>query len=529
MISKFAIQKFLQRKLDDHDWMKNLSDRKLDALLSEVIPPPYFHTKPRAHQKVVFLLCTMYPEFLPLLGLGLGKTKIILDLIYHGLFCGDINRTLVLVPNLANIESWAEQCETHQPNLRLARLVGTTEMRQRILENTEANIFVINYDGLVLCSTYTDKGLDPKTRKMKTIRFLDREFLDQIGGRFDCIVLDESHKVKNHQSWRYKVCNYLRSHVKVCYAMTGTPVGRDPSALWPQCNIVDRGQTFGDTLTLFRAAFFRTSVNYWGGYEHKFLEPMKPILMRMLKHRSISYTEEECDDLPDLVYTPVIVPMPTEIRRYYTKAVDGLIQAKGNYHKVKNIFMTLRQLSSGFAMFTDDDDEEKVRERIEFDSNPKLDALLDIVEAMPGDRKMVVFHDFIRTGEVIEAALKEMKIGCGRLWSGTKDRAALLSKFNKDPKMVVLICNTASGAAGINLQVANYQVFFESPVSAIDRAQAEKRCHRMGQTRTVFLYDLIMRPGIDDKIVGFGREGKNLIDSLMGGMITKKDIMEDRA
>ena len=78
-----------------------------------------------------------------------------------------------------------------------------------------------------------------------------------------------------------------------------------------------------------------------------------------------------------------------------------------------------------------------------------------------------------------------------------------------------LVLSSHIGALGLNLQTANYVCFYESPVSPIVRRQAEARVYRTGQKRTTFVYDLYIQGTVEERILQFLKEGKNLYDQLM--------------
>ncbi len=84
----------------------------------------------------------------------------------------------------------------------------------------------------------------------------------------------------------------------------------------------------------------------------------------------------------------------------------------------------------------------------------------------------------------------------------------------EEPDCRILVANSVSGGTGLNLQIANYVIFYESPVSPIHRLQAEWRCYRAGQTKAVFIYDLVVAESVDEKILEFIKEGKNLLSTL---------------
>src|SRR5690606_27752134 len=125
------------------------------------------------------------------------------------------------------------------------------------------------------------------------------------------------------------------------------------------------------------------------------------------------------------------------------------------------------------------------------------DVLQELIEEMPDDSKMIIFHDFVYTNSLISKRLKKMKVPHARVWGKGKNNIKELRRFKKDPNCRVLVINTQSGSSSQNLQMANYVVFFEQPRSAVDRQQAERRAWRPGQTKRVFFIDLFMRETYD--------------------------------
>jgi SNF2 family DNA or RNA helicase len=79
------------------------------------------------------------------------------------------------------------------------------------------------------------------------------------------------------------------------------------------------------------------------------------------------------------------------------------------------------------------------------------------------------------------------------------------------------VINNKVGAYSLDglQEVANYTMFYESPVSPIDREQAERRLRREGQKRRVFQYDLVTRGTVDEKILTFHAEGEELFKALV--------------
>jgi SNF2 family DNA or RNA helicase len=242
---------------------------------------------------------------------------------------------------------------------------------------------------------------------------------------------------------------------------------------------------------------------------------MRGDLSRMIQHRSITYTADECVDLPPVVPIVEEVSFPTEAGTYYRLVVDQLVKAKGNYRAVESIFLRMRQVSSGFVGVKDD--ATGARTEIEFVENPKLERLLDLLEDLPEGRKAVVFYAFTWSGRKIVEACRAAGDTPVWLWSGTKDARAEITRFLEDPRCRTAVINNQVGAYALDgLQdVANYTFFYESPVSPIDREQAERRLERDGQLHRVFRYDLVVRGSMDQRILDFHREGEALMDALV--------------
>jgi len=336
----------------------------------------------------------------------------------------------------------------------------------------------------------------------------------------EALVMDESTKLGSVNSLQHKLVAQLRKYASVRYALAGRPFGRDPTMLWAQHFLVDDGETLGETLGIFRSAFFTEKQNHWDpkGYakDYEFKTKLQPQLARMIQHRSITYSADECIDLPKVVPIREVVHFPEEASVYYKRVLEDVIAAKGNFREMENAFLRMRQISSGFLGLKDDSTGERIQ--IEFAENPKLERLIELIEALPEGRKALVFYDFTASGRKIVSTLKkELDINAIWLWSGTKDSKKELGRFANDKDCSVACVQNRVGAFSLDgLQdVANYALFFESPISVIDRSQAEARLVRQGQERTVFQYDLCVKNTADERILDLHAEGKSLFDALL--------------
>lgn len=520
MIPAAAVEEFLSRKLDSHLWVKRLTSKQLDEAISQLRPVPRLKVKFRKHQKACFLLGVAYPQFAFFLEMGLGKTILTLALLDYWFQTGLLHRAIIFVTSDKAFLTWEKQLRQFGVKLPMVALEGSSETKWEQLEEFGDGLVLLPYPGAV---AMTAKRVKLKGKDKKKLK-LDEVLVERLAAWAGALVMDESTRVGNHNSTTHKLLAKLVSEgEQVRYALTGRPFGRDPTMLWPQCKLIDGGATLGGTLGMFREAFFTQHKKEFGPKhirkhvkDYKFDKRMEPQLSKMVQHRSITYSEDECLDLPKVVPTIEEVSLPEETRAYYKRLVEQLIAAKGNFREVKNVFLRMRQLSSGFIGLKDDETGEKAQ--IEFEQNPKMDRLLELLEAVPDTRKSVIFYDFTISGRNIVKRLQEE---LGRepiwLWSGTRDSRRELERFSNDPDCTEAVINNRLGSMSLDgLQyVANYDFYYESPVGAIDRAQAEKRIHRDGQKRRVFRYDMVVRRTMDQRILDFHAEGADLFKALI--------------
>lgn len=105
--------------------------------------------------------------------------------------------------------------------------------------------------------------------------------------------------------------------------------------------------------------------------------------------------------------------------------------------------------------------------------------------------------------DVLEAFLNHHGHIYLRLDGTTKveQRQLLMERFNEDKRIFVFILSTRSGGVGINLTGADTVIFYDSDWNPTMDAQAQDRCHRIGQTRDVHIYRLVSEKTIEENIL----------------------------
>lgn len=512
--ARSTLEKFIKRELDEWDFLKSLPEEKLDQQLKAFWPTARFKLKPYKHQKVAILLGISNPGFMYLMDMGTGKSGVSLIVHQYNVEFNGAKKLLIVVPNEVAVETWKKEIKLFT-NFKSIALIGTRAEREALLRK-KADIYLINYAGLQVFMTEIVKAKKGGRGKRTPIP----QKIDKFIANFDSVIFDEIHACKNHESTTFELSDYLASACRFRYGLTGTPFGRDPLNLWSQFFLTDRGETLGNRIELFRDSFFNKEVGYFGA-SYVLDKRKEKRLFETLKHRSIRYEAGECNDLPDLVKVPVPLTMHPDALGWYHKMLDEFMAHEESEAGAKaTSFIKMRQIMSGFLYMENKETGEK--HQMEFSHNPKLEYLENLIDQIDSEEKVVIFHEFTKSCELICRLLDSKKIKYETLNGQTKDPAKALTNFQNKKNVKCFIVNSKSGSSNLNLQVARYMVFYESPVSPIIRAQAEKRCHRTGQTRKVFIYDLFIRKSVEERVHEFLREGKDLSEALLKG---KKDQM----
>lgn len=509
-ISKQAVKEFNERKLVDIREWKKLPDKQIQAKYDALPVQPPIWKKLSRTQKICFLIGAAKKRWYFAKDTGMGKTLLSLALILYFMKLQSNKRVIVIVPYRSNKDEWLLEIKKHT-KLTACVLRGASDLKWEKIENTKAPIVIETYAGLtkMMCDKVTmHRGKKLKRGKLVPSRKKVQKLLSLIDG---CI-LDEADNAATRGKLPFRICRQISKRASVFFSLSGTPFSRDPTPLWGQMYLVDQGATLGPTLGLFRAAFFTEEETNFG-IKYNFDKTKMGELHRVLANGMIRFRAKD-SDLPTVVPTdPQYVNLPKETWTYYNEALSHM--KEGNHQQQMNSFLRMRQISSGFIGY--DDDELGVKANFEFPDNPKLEYMLDKIETLDEDVKFLVFHDFVFSGSMISRELEKMGIKHVRLYHKTKDPLAIRKQFDNDPKVRGFVLNT-QGAYGLNLQKAQYGFFYERPVRRVLYLQMRRRIERQFSSHDrIWLYDYVARDTVDSRIIKFHNDGAALFGGIVDG------------
>lgn len=444
-------------------------------------------TVPFAHQQECFEIIKDKDYWGVFLEPGLGKTKLMLDtLTYNKETQGATwHGALVVCPNTL-VENWIDEVVKHS-NLSAIAMTGSRSSRLNKLSH-EADIHIINYESArVLYKELKAKG-------------------------FGFLILDESVAVKNFKSLQARACYDISTVIPRRYILSGAPIMNSPLDIFSQFRVLNP--------TIFGVSFYRFRGRYavMGGFMNK--QAIQWRDMEDFKRRVFSCatrkTKDECLDLPDKLYQVVKVDLTDEQRSVYKALKEDFIYEFKDVTVTAPIMLTrlmrFSQITSGFTK-----DVEGVEHA--FATNPKIDWLIEFLDNLNHDRKVVIFCRFRHEIKVLEEAFRRARITYISVHGDTDERIDKVKQFNSDTHTRCFIGQSQTTGIGINLTSASYCVFFTNSYSYGDRIQCEDRLHRIGQVANVTYIDLLARNTVDEGIHRALRKKENLASMVLGDII----------
>jgi SNF2 family DNA or RNA helicase len=145
----------------------------------------------------------------------------------------------------------------------------------------------------------------------------------------------------------------------------------------------------------------------------------------------------------------------------------------------------------------------------------KLIDLMQMIEDLLDEkRKILVFSQFTSMLELIEEELEERNIPYALLTGDTKDRSAQVAAFQQGAVPIFLI-SLKAGGVGLNLTAADTVIHYDPWWNPAAENQATDRAWRIGQDKPVFVYKLIAKGTLEEKIQLLQQKKAELAHSIL--------------
>ncbi|KAK7203594.1 helicase-like transcription factor HLTF/DNA helicase RAD5, DEAD-box superfamily, partial [Myxozyma melibiosi] len=156
-------------------------------------------------------------------------------------------------------------------------------------------------------------------------------------------------------------------------------------------------------------------------------------------------------------------------------------------------------------------------------SSSKLDAIMKILitqksqnDSMPQEEpiKTVVFSQWTSFLNILEPLLDDAGIKFSRIDGTMKidERDAAIKQLADDRETTVLLASLAVSSTGLNLTMASQVIMCDLWWNIAQERQAIDRCHRLGQTRPVNVFRLVMKNSIEQRVIKIQEEKEEIVE-----------------
>lgn len=434
---------------------------------------------------------------------GTGKTATVIKILEQkcGQHSGKLLPTLILCPQIV-IDNWKREVLAYSaiPGNEIFTLKGTGKKRAELLNSLAgANVVVItNYETLNMPEPFA-----------AILRFKPQ-----------CIIFDESQKLKEISSKRTQRAITLSATATYRYILSGTPVVNSAFDLFSQFLIMDGGRALGDKYHTFRSRYFidenagRPKASYFPAWVPR-IGAMEEINKIVNKH-AMRVKKSECLDLPPLVRQRVEVSLCDDQLKTYNDLKKDMVARIGDSVVSADLvikqLLRLQQVSSGFVKL--DDGSVKY-----FAKNPKIEALKEILGQIENG-KVLIWAVFKKDFEAIRKAVSELGLRSVEVHGDISEtqKSHNVADFERGSSGTrVLIGHPASAGIGINLVSASYSIFYSRGFSLENDLQAEARNYRGGSEihEKITRIDIVATGTVDEDVLDALEQKTNVSESLI--------------
>ena len=146
----------------------------------------------------------------------------------------------------------------------------------------------------------------------------------------------------------------------------------------------------------------------------------------------------------------------------------------------------------------------------------KYQLLMDLIsQQRAAGRRLLVFSQFATMLGLIGQGLREAGVPFTVLTGATVNRQKPVDDFQSG-KVDVFLISLKAGGTGLNLTAADTVIHYDPWWNPAAQAQATDRAHRIGQTRPVFVYNLIVAGSVEERMLALQRRKRELAQGLLG-------------
>lgn len=385
---------------------------------------------------------------------------------------------LVVCPS-SLVWNWSREASVFCPNLRVLTIEGP-ERAERFPKIPDHDLIITSY------------------------ALLRRDAEHYKAFVFSTTILDEAQHIKNPSSQNARAACAIRS--KSRFILTGTPLENSIRDLWSLFDFLLPG--YLGTRKDFQERYEKPlAAGESAGVWPRLLRRVRPWMLRRRKSEILKELPAKIEQIVQVELSPDQKAAYTQLQIAARAEVDAMRESGGAARmKVLTALLRLRQACCDLRLLNGDSEA----------PSAKLEALLELLgEAVDGGHRTLVFSQFTSMLDLIVPALDEAGISWCRLDGSTKDRGAMVERFQSDASISVFLISLKAGGAGLNLTGADTVIHFDPWWNPAVEAQATDRAHRIGQEKVVTSIKLIARDTVEQRVLEMQAQKRMLSTELL--------------
>jgi SNF2 family DNA or RNA helicase len=325
-----------------------------------------------------------------------------------------------------------------------------------------------------------------------------------VAERFEVCVLDEAQAIKNPDSQVARAAYRLQAEFRI--ALSGTPIENRLEELWSVLHYANPGLLGGRSS--FDASYARPIMDGDGDALARLRAKIRPTVLRRTKKEVLS-------DLPPKTESVLWVELDEGERAVYDTVLAAtreelvsVMSEGGNVLAVLEALLRLRQAACHAGLVPGQHAEH----------SSKVTLLCEALEEACADgHKALVFSQWTSLLDRVEPELRASNIDFVRLDGTTRDRGAVVARFQDAAGPPVMLVSLKAGGTGLNLTAADHVFLLDPWWNPAVEEQAADRAHRIGQDRPVVVYRLVAKDTIEERVLALGATKRALADAALAG------------
>jgi superfamily II DNA or RNA helicase len=417
--------------------------------------------------------------------MGLGKTVQTIAHILTEKEAGRLTSPALVIAPTSLMMNWMEEAARFAPSLKVLLLQG--KERMELFDQIDGADIVL--------TTY---ALLPR----------DEEKLRE--HQYHLVILDESHYIKNTRSKAAQTAGSLNARHRLC--LSGTPLENHLGELWSQFHFLLPG-LLGDEKT-FNSQFRHPIERQDDPVRRTLLNRrIRPFLLRRTKDHVAKELPEKTEMIRRIELSGPQRDLYETVRLAMDKKVREEIDRKGVARSqivILEALLKLRQVCCDPRLVKAMPSRKNTAA-----VSAKLTDLMQMIDDLLGEgRKILVFSQFTSMLGLIQEELDARHIPYALLTGETRDRSAQVAAFQQGAVPIFLI-SLKAGGVGLNLTAADTVIHYDPWWNPAAENQATDRAWRIGQDKPVFVYKLIAKGTLEEKIQLLQQKKSELAQSIL--------------